>query len=60
MIKHIIPAVFSILMVYAYDISAFTADDCMGAVVLLLFLYGWSVIPFSYFLGFIFADYGNA
>ncbi|KAL4488927.1 hypothetical protein ABPG72_005714 [Tetrahymena utriculariae] len=60
MVKHIVPAVFAICMVYAYNISAFTDDDCMGAVVLLLFLYGWSVIPFTYFIGFFFEDYGNA
>lgn len=60
LVKHVIPAVFSIAMVFAYNIKAFTEDNCIEPVVLLLFLYGWSVIPFSYFLGFFFADYGNA
>lgn len=59
-VKHIVPAVFSFLMIYAYDIKGFIKDDCLSAVILLLFLYGWSVIPFTYVIGFLFGDYGNA
>ncbi|EAR81921.2 ABC transporter family protein (macronuclear) [Tetrahymena thermophila SB210] len=59
-IKYIIPAVFSILMILAYDISSFTESSCLAAISLMVFLYGWSVIPFSYFTSFIFGDYGNA
>ncbi|KAL4490757.1 hypothetical protein ABPG72_021811 [Tetrahymena utriculariae] len=59
-IKHIIPAVFSILMILAYDISSFTESSCFGAISFMMFLYGWSIIPFSYFTGFVFGDYGNA
>ncbi|KAL4478578.1 hypothetical protein ABPG74_006813 [Tetrahymena malaccensis] len=59
-IKHIIPAVFSILMIIAYDISSFTDSSCLGAISLMVFLYGWSIIPFSYFTSFVFGDYGNA
>ncbi|KAL4489354.1 hypothetical protein ABPG72_019009 [Tetrahymena utriculariae] len=59
-IKHIIPAVFSILMILAYDISSFTESSCLGAISLMVFLYGWSIIPFSYLTSFVFGDYGNA
>jgi len=59
MVKHLIPALFCILMVLAYDISDFTGDN-YGPVVLLFFLYGWSIIPFSYLFSFLFNDYGNA
>jgi len=60
MMKHLVPAVFCILMVLAYDIDSFTGSESFGAVVLLFILYGWSIIPFSYFLGFLFEAYGNA
>ena len=48
-LKHVIPAVFSILMMLAYNIEVFTEEDeVFGAVSLLFILYGWCVIPFSY------------
>ncbi len=60
MLKHLVPAIFSFLMVLAFNIKAFTEDDSFGAVVLLFILYGWSIIPFSYLIGFAFQGYGNA
>ncbi|EAR97153.2 ABC transporter family protein (macronuclear) [Tetrahymena thermophila SB210] len=59
-VKHIVPAIFSYLMIYAYNIKGFNDSDSIGVLVMLLFLYGWSVIPFTYVSGFLFADYGNA
>lgn len=60
MIKYMIPAIFCMLMVLAYDIAVFTIDESYQAVCLLFILYGWSIIPFSYLLGFVFEAYGNA
>lgn len=60
-IKHMIPATFSILMVYAYNIETFTeTTEIMNAVALLFILYGWCVISFSYVFGWLFKSYGNA
>ncbi|KAL4488936.1 hypothetical protein ABPG72_005723 [Tetrahymena utriculariae] len=59
-VKHIFPAVFSYLMIYAYNIKGFNDSDSVGVLIMLLFLYGWSVIPFTYVCRFLFADYGNA
>lgn len=59
--KYLVPAIFGSLMVYAFNIEVFSSDsESLGAVVALFFLYGWAVIPFSYLLGFLFKDYGNA
>jgi ATP-binding cassette subfamily A (ABC1) protein 3 len=59
--KHLMPAVFSILMMLAFNITVFTDESrTFGAVSLLFLLYGWSIIPFSYLFGFLFKSYGNA
>jgi ATP-binding cassette, subfamily A (ABC1), member 3 len=59
--KHLIPAIFCILMSLAFNIEAFTGKtDSFVALSLLFFLYGWSAINFSYLLGFLFRSYGNA
>jgi ATP-binding cassette subfamily A (ABC1) protein 3 len=47
-------------MILAFNIETFLEDDCYGAIVLLFFLYGWAIIPFSYLFGFVFKSYGNA
>ena len=60
-LKHLIPAIFCILMSLAFDIKSFTGDsESFGALALLFILYGWSAINFSYLTGFIFKSYGNA
>lgn len=54
-LKHLFPAIISIIMVLIYDIEDFTSEsEAMLAVSLLFILYGFCVIPFSYFLGFFF------
>ena len=59
--KHLIPSIFSILMMLAFDIEVFTGESSVYFGTSLLFiLYGWSVIPFSYLFGFVFKSYGNA
>ncbi|EAR86885.2 ABC transporter family protein (macronuclear) [Tetrahymena thermophila SB210] len=60
MVKHIFPAAFCILMVKVYDIDTFMDGNTFSAIVLLMFLYGWSVIPFTFVTSFLFGDYGNA
>lgn len=47
-------------MVLAYDIEAFSDSESFGGISILFILYGWSIIPFSYLVGFIFQNYGNA
>ena len=59
LIKHIFPAVFSFLMVEAFNIKAFTSTpDRYSAVCLLFLLFGWAIIPFTYLSGFLFKNYG--
>jgi ATP-binding cassette subfamily A (ABC1) protein 3 len=56
-----VPTVFSILMVLAYNLEVFSSEDrTYGAICLLFFLYGYAIIPFSYLFGFMFKQYGNA
>ena len=60
-LKHLVPAAFSILMAFAFDIETFTDDgDSFAALALLFIFYGWSAINFSYLTGFFFKSYGNA
>lgn len=60
LIKHLVPATFCTLMIYAFNISVFKDSEVIGAVACLFYLYGWAVIPFTYVLGFVFKKYGNA
>lgn len=62
MAKYLCPvAIFSVLMIYAFDLSMFTDEgDVMAALCLLFFLYGFSIIPFTYLFGFLFKSHGNA
>ena len=60
MIKHMVPAIFCILMILAFDMKSFTKSDNFGAVSGLFILYGWAIIPFSYLLSFLFDNYGDA
>ncbi|CAD8078613.1 unnamed protein product [Paramecium primaurelia] len=59
-VKHLIPAIVSALMVLAFDIDALILDGNYGAVFLFFILYGWAIIPFSYVLSFFFKVPGNS
>jgi ATP-binding cassette subfamily A (ABC1) protein 3 len=48
-------------MVAAYDLKAFSASSDKNAATFLIFLmFAWSIVPFTYLLGFLFKGYGNA
>jgi ATP-binding cassette subfamily A (ABC1) protein 3 len=48
-------------MIYAFDLEFYTDEgEVMGAITILLFLYGFSIIPFTYVFGFLFKSPGNA
>lgn len=48
-------------MIYAFDLEFYTEEgEVMGCITLLLFLYGFSIIPFTYVFGFLFKGPGNA
>lgn len=59
-VKHVIPAVLSALMVLAFSISSMTEDGNYGAIWAFFFLYGWAIIPFSYLCSFMFKVPGSA
>ena len=60
-VKHLVPAVFSILMTLAFGIETFTEDgEAFAALSLLFLLYGWGIINFTYLTGWLFKSYGNA
>ena len=61
LVKYIFPGLFSIVMLYAFDIETLTKDSLtLGVVSAILLLYGWAIVPFTYLFGFIFESYGNA
>lgn len=60
-VKALVPCVFGICMVYAYNIETFTETSDNQAVISLLFIgYAWAIISFSFLFGFLFKSYGNA
>ncbi|MBN3275901.1 ABCA3 protein, partial [Polyodon spathula] len=44
----------------AFDVRAFTQDYHLGALLLILLLYGWAVIPLMYLLSFLFSTAATA
>ncbi|CAD8082367.1 unnamed protein product [Paramecium sonneborni] len=59
-VKHLIPAIVSALMILAFDIDALILDGNYGAIFLFFILYGWAIIPFSYALSFFFKVPGSS
>jgi len=48
-------------MVAVFNIETFSeTSETYSAMCLLFILYGWAIIPFSYVMGFLFKEYGNA
>ena len=61
LLKHILPAVVSSLIILAFQIDIYTADSHdYGAMWVLIILAGISSAPFSYFLSFFFKNHSTA
>ena len=60
LVEHLIPAIFSCLLVKWFSVKAWTSDDSYGVVWSVFILFGFAVIPFVYLLSFLFKDYGTA
>jgi ATP-binding cassette subfamily A (ABC1) protein 3 len=58
--KHVIPSIFSCLMIIAFSMTSMTENGNYGAMWILFFLYGWAIIPFSYMFSFLFKQQGNS
>ena len=59
-ILYIIVAAFSVIMCQVLEIDSLTDGEAYTATCLLFFFYGLANIPFTYILGYLFKDYGNA
>ncbi|KRW99021.1 P-loop containing nucleoside triphosphate hydrolase [Pseudocohnilembus persalinus] len=60
-IKFLFVFVFSVIIIKIYDIETYTGEnETFVCVILAIFLYSWSMIPFSYCFGFVFKDHGNS
>ena len=60
-LKLTIPLIFSVLMCEAFGISTLTdPSESYGAVWLIFIFYSMALITFTYFISFLFKDYGNA
>ncbi|EAR87981.2 ABC transporter family protein (macronuclear) [Tetrahymena thermophila SB210] len=55
-IKHIIPSIFSIMLILAFQVQSLTQNQGGAAMSILIILYGWAVIPFTYYLSFQFEN----
>jgi ATP-binding cassette subfamily A (ABC1) protein 3 len=54
MINYSIPCVFIVILFAAFQVPAYVGGSRLGIVILQLFLYGWSLIPLMYLIGFAF------
>ncbi|KAK7486554.1 hypothetical protein BaRGS_00022220, partial [Batillaria attramentaria] len=54
MVNYLIPCLALLVVFAAFQVDAYTEDDNMGLVFLLLVVFGMGVIPFTYILQFIF------
>uniref|UniRef100_G3NTA6 ATP-binding cassette, sub-family A (ABC1), member 12 n=1 Tax=Gasterosteus aculeatus aculeatus TaxID=481459 RepID=G3NTA6_GASAC len=56
MIIYLIPVTLTIIVIAAFQVPAFTDRQNLGAVTVLLVLFGWSTFPWMYLLSGIFKD----
>ncbi|XP_071953037.1 phospholipid-transporting ATPase ABCA3-like [Antedon mediterranea] len=54
LINYTITSILIIFVFIAFDVKAYTDDGRLGYVFLLLFLYGWAIIPLMYLFSFLF------
>ena len=59
-ITYLIPAIFSICMIKAFNVESLANGENFGATWLLFIFYGFSIVNFTYVFSFLFKDYGNA
>uniref|UniRef100_A0A8C3B1G9 ATP binding cassette subfamily A member 12 n=1 Tax=Cyclopterus lumpus TaxID=8103 RepID=A0A8C3B1G9_CYCLU len=56
MIMYLIPVTLTVAVIAAFQVPAFTDRQNLGAVTLLLVLFGWSTFPWMYLLSGVFKD----
>ncbi|XP_034781951.2 phospholipid-transporting ATPase ABCA3-like [Acipenser ruthenus] len=60
LINFLLPCVLMLVVFRAFNVRAFTQDYHLGALLLILLLYGWAVIPLMYLLSFLFSTAATA
>ncbi|MGH0173668.1 UNVERIFIED_CONTAM: hypothetical protein FKN15_075354 [Acipenser sinensis] len=60
LINFLLPCVLMLVVFTAFNVRAFTQDYHLGALLLILLLYGWAVIPLMYLLSFLFSTAATA
>ncbi|EAS03348.1 ABC transporter family protein (macronuclear) [Tetrahymena thermophila SB210] len=59
-IKYLIPTVISCFLAFAFQVTSVTDNGNFGYFLLLIFLYGLSLLSLVYVFSFLHSDYGNA
>ena len=54
MINYLVPVICILVVFAAFGTTAYAADNRLGIVFLVFFLYGWAVLPFVYLLHYLF------
>ncbi|RLN48979.1 hypothetical protein BBJ28_00019753, partial [Nothophytophthora sp. Chile5] len=67
LIMYVFPCVSALVLIYAFNISALTGQDCdsctgatFPSVILLFILFGFAICPFTYCLSFLFKEHASA
>eukprot|EP00742_Colponemidia_sp_Colp-10_P004062 GILJ01004335.1.p1 GENE.GILJ01004335.1~~GILJ01004335.1.p1 ORF type:complete len:1795 (+),score=302.12 GILJ01004335.1:677-5386(+) len=59
-VKYMCPFLLSLLVIYLFDIGEYVAGDAFGALALLFFLFGTSMVSFTYLGSYLFKQYSGA
>eukprot|EP00743_Colponemidia_sp_Colp-15_P004647 GILK01005008.1.p1 GENE.GILK01005008.1~~GILK01005008.1.p1 ORF type:complete len:2608 (-),score=498.63 GILK01005008.1:139-7962(-) len=59
-VKYMCPFLLSLLVIYLFDIGEYVAGDAFGALTLLFFLFGTSMVSFTYLGSYLFKHYSGA
>ncbi|EDV28384.1 uncharacterized protein TRIADDRAFT_49936 [Trichoplax adhaerens] len=54
--NYMIPCLALLVVFAAFDTQAYVDDNRLGIVILILFLYGWAIIPLMYLFSFLFVN----
>ncbi|MBN3289285.1 ABCA3 protein, partial [Polypterus senegalus] len=60
LINFLLPCVLMLVVFKAFSVNAFTDDNHLVDIMLILLLYGWAVIPLMYLLSFLFSTAATA
>uniref|UniRef100_A0A8C5R778 ATP binding cassette subfamily A member 3 n=1 Tax=Leptobrachium leishanense TaxID=445787 RepID=A0A8C5R778_9ANUR len=60
LLNFLIPCVFMLVVFQAFGVKAYTDENHLVDVILVLFLYGWAVIPLMYLFSFLFTSTATA